>query len=553
MKTTNKRYGAVFVAAALIATTLGLTSCEKYLDEASSKTQIQAQNVRTVQELDILMTGAYSGIAREVAFGGNALVIGETFADLVAINNTNFRNAPGRSSRVYTWTHREEDYGFQAEFLQWSTFGFNNANNVLEILKTGQVQTAGETDPRKDIALQKGRIEGDARFVRALCIFEQTRLLGYPWGHTPDNSHPGPVGNYKSISEFGDLAYPRMSVKAAYDSVLTDLRLAERLLPENYNPAQHLPDMQPRANKYAALALMARVYWQQDNVDSCLAVCNRLLGTGSQNRFPLAAGSQMLAQIFQRTGMMPSTNSANRDEVIFELVNVTGRNSRTTNGAPLRTHYALQSVYTAAQLANVNTLTAGPNLRMSQRFKTLANFDRSRDLRYRTLLDTTQATTAATLWNSPNRLWFSRKWGALGTANLGPVQGVNSNIVLYRSAEFLLIRAEMNQRKGNIALALADLNAVRARAGLAALASAPANLLEEIRTEFVRETFGEGSRIHSLRRLRQPINPGDRSLSPNGVDCVMSNCSEVPWNSRLLVFVVPQTMLDRNPLMIQND
>ena len=548
MKTKYSIYVAMIVATVMV-----LSSCEKYLDDVSSKTQIQAQNVSTVQELDILMTGAYSGIAREVAFGGNALVIGETFADLVAINNVNYRNAPSRSSRVYTWTHREEDYGFQAEFLQWSTFGLNNANNVLEILKKNQVQTPNETDPRKDIQLQKGRIEGDARFVRALCIFEQTRLIAYPWGHTPDNSHPGPVGNYTSLSEFGDLAYARLSVKAAYDSVLNDLRIAERLLPENYNPAQHLPDMQPRANKFAALALMAKVYWQQDNVDSCLSVCNRLLGTGNQNRFPLIAGSQMLPQIFQRAGIMPSTNSMNRDEIIFELVNVVGRNSRTTNSAPLRTHYALQSVYTAAQLGNVNTLTAGPNLRMSQRFKTLANFDRTRDLRYRTLLDTTQATTATTLWSSPNRLWFSRKFGTLGTANLGPVQGVNSNIVLYRSAEFLLIRAEMNQRKGNVALALADLNAVRVRAGLSSLTNAPANLLDEIRAEYLRETFGEGNRIHNLRRLRQPINPGDRSLSANGVDCIMSNCNEVPWNSRLLVFVVPQTMLDRNPLMVQND
>ena len=537
----------------IIALACGGISCDKYLDEVSSKTLIQAQNVRTVQELDILMIGAYSGIAREVAFGGNALVIGETFGDLVAVNNVNYRNNPSRSSRVYTWSHREEDYGYQAEFLQWSTFGLNNANNVLEILQSNQVQTPGETDPRKDINLQKGRIEGDARFVRALCIFEQTRLIGYPWGHTPDNSHPGPVGNYKSVSEFGDLAYARLSVQAAYDSVLNDLRIAERLLPENYNPAQHLPDMQPRANKYAALALMARVYWQQDNVDSCLAVCNRLLGAGSGNRFPLVSGEQMLTRLFQRTGIMLSTNSANRDEVIFELVNVVGRNSRTTNGAPLRTHYTLQSNYTAAQLANVNGLTSGPNLRMSQRFKTLADFDRKNDLRYLALMDTTQATTSATTWNSPNRLWFSRKWGSLGTSNLGAVQGVNSNIVLFRSAEFLLMRAEMNQRKGNGPLALADLNSVRIRAGLPALTTAQANILEEIRREFIRETFSEGNRIHAIKRLRQPVNPGNRTDSPGGVDCALSNCNEVPWNSRLLVFLVPQTMIDRNPLLVQND
>ncbi len=536
-----------------VGLTLSLSGCEDYLDEVASKSLIQAENVSTVQELEILMTGAYSGIARNIAFGGNAPIIGETFADLVAINNANYRNSPGRSSRVYTWTHREEDYGFQAEFLQWSTFGLTNANNVLEILRANQVQTPGQTDPRRDIAQQRGRLEGEARFVRALCVFEQTRLLAYPWGHTPDNSHPGPIASFRSLSEFGDLAYSRLSVRAAYDSVLTDLRRAEQLLPENYDPARHLPDYQPRANKYAALALMARVYAQQDNVDSCLAVCNRLLGTGSTPRYPLAAGNQMLAQLFQRTAITPTTNSATRDEVIFEFVNVVGRNVQTTNAANLRVHYVLQSPYTAAQLANVNTLTAGPNLRMSQRFKTLANFDRARDLRYRTLIDTTSAATAATLWNSPNRLWFTRKWGSLGTTNIGPVQGVNSNVVVFRSAEFMLLRAEMYARKNDFTAAATDLNAVRQRAGLPALNVASVVLLDEIKTERVRELVAEGQRVHDLKRRKEAIDPADRTSSPNSIDCAVAGCQPVPWNSRFTVFLIPQTYLDRNPLAVQND
>ncbi|WP_019987358.1 RagB/SusD family nutrient uptake outer membrane protein [Rudanella lutea] len=536
-----------------IGSVLGLASCENYLDEVASETLIQAENVRTVEELEILMTGAYSGIARNIAFGGNALIIGETFGDLVAINNTGYRNSPGRSSRVYTWTHREEDYGFQAEFLQWSTFGLTNANNVLEILRANQVQTSMPGDPRRDIAQQRGRIEGEARFVRALCVFEQTRLLGYPWGYTNDNSHPGPIASFRSMSNFGDLAYPRLSVRAAYDSVLNDLRIAERLLPENYDPARHLPDYQPRANKYAALALMARVYFQQDNVDSCLAVCNRLLGSGSTYRFPLVPGNQMLTGLFQRTAITPTTNAATRDEVIMEFVNVVGRNVQTTNGAPIRTHYVLQSAYTPAQLGNVNNLSSGPNLRMSQRFKTLASFDRTRDLRYRTLIDTTQAANATTAWNSPDRLWFTLKWGTRGTANLGPAQGVNSNVVYFRSAEFILMRAEMRARKNDVTGALTDLNAIRQRAGLTALAAPPADLVAEIRREFVRELFTEGQRIHDLKRRREAVDPGDRTASPGRADCAAGDCQPVPWNSRLTVFLIPQTFLDRNPLAVQND
>lgn len=531
----------------------GLTACEKFIDEPVSSTQINLEDLRTTEQLDQLLTGGYSGIARESGFTGNAPLIGELFGDLVAVNNVTYRNSPGRSSRVYTYTHREEDYGFQAEFLQWSTFGLTNANNVLEVLAQGTLPEGASTDPRQDFATQRGRIEGEARFLRALCIFEQTRYLGYPWGHTPDNNHPGPIGSYRSLSGFEDLAYPRLSVRAAYDSVLNDLRQAERLLPEAYDPARHPADFQPRGNKFAALGLMARVYWQQDNVDSCLAVLNRLLGTGAAYRFPLVPGNRLLPDVFERAGLTPLTNSPQRSEVIFELVHVVGRNPRTVANAPLRTHYVLQVPYTAAQLANVNALNAGPFLRLSQRFKTLARFDRSRDLRYRTLIDTTQAPTAATAWDSPNRLWFPLKWGGRGTTTPGPAQGVNRNTMLMRSAEFILMRAECHARKGNAAAALPDLNAIRTRAGLPALTAAPANLLDEIRTEFVRELFVEGQRIHDLKRRREAVLPGDRTLSPGGIDCVAGNCQPIPWNSRLTVFLVPQTFLDRNPLAVQND
>lgn len=531
----------------------GLTACEKFIDAPVSSQQIQRENVRTVNDLDILMTGAYSGLGREVSFGGNALLIGDFFGDLLAVNNTNFRTNPGRLSRAYFWTHRQEDYGAQAEFLQWSTFGLNNANNVLEILQLNQVQTLGETDARKDIAKQKGRIEGEARFVRAMCVFEQIRLLGYPWGYTPDNSQPGPISSFKSLSTFGELAYPRLSVKVAYDSVLNDLHQAERLLPENYDPALHPADYQPRGNKYAALALMARVYWQQDNMDSVLTVTNRLLGAGNGNRFPLEPGATLLKNVYQRMAIMPTTNSASRSEVIFELVNVAGRNPRTTTGAPIRTSYVLQIVYTPAQLANVSTLNSGPNLRLGQRFKDMANFDRQRDLRYLNLIDTTQASKSTDAWNSPGRLWFTKKWGILGTSSPGPAQGVNSNITLYRSAEFILMRAEANARKGNAATALADLNAIRSRAGLTALSAAPTDLLGAIRTEYLREMVTEGVRAHDLKRRKEDIDPGDRTLSPDGFDCVASGCKAVPWSSGLLVFLIPQTFLDHNPLAIQNN
>jgi hypothetical protein len=69
----------------------------------------------------------------------------------------------------------------------------------------------------------------------------------------------------------------------------------------------------------------------------------------------------------------------------------------------------------------------------------------------------------------------------------------------------------------------------------------------------VRELFTEGQRIHDLKRRRESVDPADRPSSPNGADCAVAGCQPVPWNSRFTVFVIPQTVLDRNPLMVQND
>jgi len=111
----------------------------------------------------------------------------------------------------------------------------------------------------------------------------------------------------------------------------------------------------------------------------------------------------------------------------------------------------------------------------------------------------------------------------------------------------------MYARKNNVTAATADLNAVRQRAGLPALNTASVVLLDEIKAEQVRELFTEGQRVHELKRRRESIDPADRATSPAGADCAVGGCEPVPWNSRLTVFLIPQTFLDRNPLAVQND
>ncbi len=74
------------------------------------------------------------------------------------------------------------------------------------------------------------------------------------------------------------------------------------------------------------------------------------------------------------------------------------------------------------------------------------------------------------------------------------------DIILMRYADVLLMQSEANYKLGNIAEALADVNKIRVRAGLAEVNLSGDDLLGEIRKQRMIELIGEGSRFYDLVR-----------------------------------------------------
>lgn len=114
----------------------------------------------------------------------------------------------------------------------------------------------------------------------------------------------------------------------------------------------------------------------------------------------------------------------------------------------------------------------------------------------------------------------------------------DDNIIVLRLAEMYLIRAEANARLGaSAATVLADVNIVRARAGLAALdpavVSTQAALLAAVLAERRFEFVMEGHRFFDLRR--HGVAPTVLSIATNR-----------------LVFPIPQADRDVNPNLTQN-
>ncbi|ARS38334.1 RagB/SusD family nutrient uptake outer membrane protein [Sphingobacteriaceae bacterium GW460-11-11-14-LB5] len=98
-----------------------------------------------------------------------------------------------------------------------------------------------------------------------------------------------------------------------------------------------------------------------------------------------------------------------------------------------------------------------------------------------------------TFINSTNALAADKYWT--------PPRGTNTDWYIFRLAETYLLRAEAYYWKGNLALAMADLNQVRSRANAALLTDASAINIGTILDERARELFYEEPRKTELTRI----------------------------------------------------
>jgi len=126
---------------------------------------------------------------------------------------------------------------------------------------------------------------------------------------------------------------------------------------------------------------------------------------------------------------------------------------------------------------------------------------------------------------------------ATGDRRVGKWINRYGSVKVLRLAEMYLTRAECNQRLGQSvgATPLADVDAIRARAGLASVGTATlANILNERRLELAHE----GQRLHDIKRLQGSV--------VQGIDTYT-------YDSDLLVFPIPQREINVNGNLVQND
>ncbi len=533
MKTIFNKYVVIILG------TLFLAGCgEDWLGAPRLETDAPLNGTaESVSGCDALLTGAMASVVHDFVWTGYMQVLGELLGDNIApTSNMTFSNVLNTYEAVYRRDLFEDTWGIGGRFTQYAGGAVAMSNMVIDACRKDL--------PASDIrySTQKNRLLGEALFIRSFIQFQQLRIYNRQWDmNTANNYERGAILRDKPIYGTDDIAKRPSSTEEGYAMVIEALEEAVTLLPDYYESNKHPVNFRSRGNKFAALGLLARVYFQKNDFDNCLRVINECIGsTPGAPTFPLET---TIDNLWNRVGYTTSTNSATKSEVIFENVQL----------APLlrnKTGATLDGLF-IKQLKDVQ-------VKLSNSFKDSANFDLAdnRFLKqikiYKAGKNTDdQLQTTFTTYNDAKALdWCVRKYTTSAT-------GVNVSYI--RSAELMLMRAEINAWNGNVADAAADINEIRKKHGGATVTLMDASLnknaaLKEVFQERIREMFGEGDRGWNLLRLGSYTNgafklwKGDRDISKN--HCY-NNVENVEWNSTALRYPWQTSEANKNPLWNQ--
>jgi len=410
-------------------------SCNKKLD-VKPQNELTPAQITTADDVKALVFGAYSNLQNGNTFGekfntlsellfsdGELSFVGtfESYGDVIDKNQT------ANSSAVYSmWGG-----SYQA---------INGVN--LAISKIDLVDEA-----------ERDQVLGEAEFIRALVYYELVNLFGK--AYTDDPSSDGvpiiiaPVAGYDSVRD----KLPRATVAEVYAQIQADATDALAKLGEESDDF--------RANKWAALALLSRVYLSMEEYQKAGEAANEVIESG----------------FFELTGSFDKefNNASNSPEDIFAIQQTSQSNSGVTDdgitafysGDPVgRGEIQVSEDYIAGILAD--------------------NPDDQRGLFFY---------EGSSLSGFTGQL--TSKWRDLYKV-----------IPIFRLAEMYLTRAEANQRTGGGIgpnSALEDVNLVRGRSGAGELGSVT---LPDIINERHLELAFEGEWFLTAKRLDLTVDGG---------------------------------------------
>jgi len=338
----------------------------------------------------------------------------------------------------------------------------------------------------------KTQLLGEAKFLRAFCYFYLVNLYG-------------DVPLILDTDVLKNTNLPRTASAQVYTSIIADLTEAKSLLATAYPTGGE----RTRPTKGAASLLLSRAYLYTGNYASAESEADAVIANAN---YKLLASAD-INKVFLK----------NSTETVWQLqsVNVSA-NKNTWEG------YNMTPSNTAAPVTN---------FRLTRDTYGLVNAFETGDLRKSNW--TGSWVTAAKV-----TLTYPYKYKVQSNA------AVTEYSMVLRFAEAYLIRAEARIQQNKLALGKADLDVIRSRAGLPALAlpaSIAAGMLQ-VEKERRIELFAEwGHRWFDLKRWKSLTGDATKSRADD-----ILPLSKTTWKSSAALMPIPAEAITSNPNLVQN-
>ncbi len=454
-----------------------VVSCDKQLDLKPQQSIDTETALATSASIETLLVGVYQNMRSASLWGGNF----NEFSELIAAT----------TDMQFIGSYAQPEEFFDKVIIANNTYISGNWNQAYYVNNMINTILSSLDVVNESI---RPRIEGEAKLARGWLLFEMTRLYGKQYDfNSPSNNTTNlgvPIVLTPTLVAADAAEVERNTVEQCYTQAITDLTAAKTLLESYGNNGTSL-------STYAASAILSRVYLQQGNFTAAATEANRVIEQGGYGLMP--------------TPRQAHNNAGNVAEDIFAFQNNTASNVGTL----------------AVMYASLNDAGRG-DYEIREPFMSLFEAD---DLRgsYQGAdqMEDSYAqedVTAMYYYGVGNIL----NYGGINTIKWG---NYYTNLPMIRLAEMYLTRAEANFESGNTTQALADINTIRARAGLTTPLTAVTQ--DIIRSERYKELCWEGFRLHDLKRWHL-------------------NIGSIDYDSWTIILPIPLDELEANPNLQPN-
>lgn len=457
---------------------VAFTSCEDFLYQEPRLSQTNELTLSNFDGLEKSVAAAYSPLYSVNWYGRGFVVT----ADLKGGNAKLSPISSGRFTTEYLWSNTED-----ITSNLWATgyVTIARVNNVLNALET--LDEPGITED------QINELKGECFFLRALAYHDLVRL--YSQQYSSGTGNPGvPV---VLVTEIGTPA--RNTVGEVYDQIVTDLKAAESLLGASVSRTG--TDAKAFASKYAAQALLARVYLYMEKWQDAANYASLVINSGAYAITPAAEFA-----VASEGGIWGATVGG--AETIFEVF---GAEGNSTHGNWDVISYILSPDGYGDVGASMD----------------LIDLYEEGDVRGNLFTNTA---------DHPNDFWSLKYPGKNGNLR-------EDNIPVLRLAEMYLTRAEAINKGAAISgvSAVDDINVIRNNRG----ASPKTNVtINDIYTERRMELCFEGHHLFDLARSKRALVRNDYGGALN---------KDVPFPDYRWAMPIPKAEIDANVNMVQND